>query len=84
MGFFRNQTFALAAADSVRPFDYSVSDSRVASTPSLSTYCDTINIELLYTKHPEPAHPARDPVCMSSTLWPRPQALQDYKWFKYH
>jgi hypothetical protein len=36
MGFFRNQTFALAA-DSARPIDDSVSDSRLTSTPSVST-----------------------------------------------
>ncbi len=30
----RNQTFALATTHSVRPFDYSVSDSRVVFTPA--------------------------------------------------
>ena len=34
MGLFRNQTFALAAADSARPIDYSVSDIRVEFTPA--------------------------------------------------
>ena len=37
IGFFHNQTFTLAAKDSVRPIDYSVSDRRVVSTPSIST-----------------------------------------------
>ena len=36
------------------------------SMPTRNT--DPINIELLRTKHPEPAHPARDPVRISSTL----------------
>ena len=34
MGFFLNKTFTLAAADSVRPIDYSVSDIRVEFTPA--------------------------------------------------
>ena len=34
MGFFRNQTFVLPAADSTRPIDYCVSDSRVEFTPT--------------------------------------------------
>jgi hypothetical protein len=33
MGFFRDQTFALAAADSARPIDYRLSDRRVVFTP---------------------------------------------------
>ena len=37
MGFFHDQTFTLPSTDSVRPIDFSVSDSSVASTPSLST-----------------------------------------------
>jgi hypothetical protein len=37
MGFFRHQTLSLAAADSTRPIDYSVSEIRVVSTPSIST-----------------------------------------------
>ncbi len=36
-GGFRNQTFVLEVAESVRPIDYSVSDRRVASTPSIYT-----------------------------------------------
>jgi hypothetical protein len=36
---------------------------------------DPINIDLLRAKHPEPAHPDRDPVRLSSTLWPQPETL---------
>ena len=39
---------------------------------------DPIDIEHLRTKHPETAHPDRDPVRISSILWPRPHILQDY------
>ena len=39
---------------------------------------DPINIDLLRAKHPEPAHPDRDPVSSSSKLWPRPQNLEEY------
>ncbi len=35
-------------------------------------------MDLLRAKHPEPAHPDRDPVNISSILRPRPQTLQDY------
>ena len=37
MGFFHNQTVDLPETDSVRPIDYSVSDTRETSTTSLST-----------------------------------------------
>jgi hypothetical protein len=36
------------------------------------------NIDLLRAKHPEPAHPSRDLLSLSSILWPRPQALEEY------
>ena len=36
------------------------------------------NIDLLRVKHPEPAHPSRDLLSLSSILWPRPQALEEY------
>jgi len=36
------------------------------------------NIDLLRAKHPEPPHPDRDPVSLSSKLWPRPQNLEEY------
>ena len=39
---------------------------------------DPLNIDHLRSKHPEPAHPNRDPVCVSSILWPRPDSLQEY------
>ncbi len=36
------------------------------------------NIDLLRAKHPEPAHPSRDLMRLSSMLCPRPQALEEY------
>ena len=36
------------------------------------------NIDLLRAKHPAPAHPSRDLMRLSSILWPRPQALEEY------
>jgi hypothetical protein len=36
------------------------------------------NIALLRAKHAEPAHPDRDPVSLSSKLWPRAQNLEEY------
>ena len=39
---------------------------------------DPLNIDHLRSKHPEAAHPDRDPVRVSSILWPRPDTLQDY------
>ncbi len=39
---------------------------------------DHINIDLLRGKHPEPAHPDSDPVCLSSILWPRPAHLDEH------
>ena len=48
MGFFRNQTFALSAADFTRPIDYSVSDSRVVSTPSASLYPPSVWEDSIY------------------------------------
>jgi hypothetical protein len=39
---------------------------------------DPCNIDLLRAKHPEPAQPDRDPVSLSSRLWPRPQNLEEY------
>ena len=38
---------------------------------------DPLNMDHLRLKHPEPAHPNRDPVCVSSILWPRPDFLQE-------
>ncbi len=48
------------------------------TTPISILNADPINIELLRVKHPEPAHPDRDPVCISSILCPQPQTLEDY------
>ena len=39
---------------------------------------DPTNIHLLRAKHPETAHPDRDPVRLSSRLWPRPQVLEEH------
>ncbi len=39
---------------------------------------DPSNVELLRTKHPQPAQPARDPVRVGSVLWPRPQTLEEF------
>jgi hypothetical protein len=39
---------------------------------------DPINIDLLRAKYPEPAHPDRDPVRLSSILWPQPQTLEEH------
>ncbi len=36
------------------------------------------NIDALWAKHPEPAHPDRDPVHLSSILWTHPQTLEDF------
>jgi hypothetical protein len=38
---------------------------------------DPTNIDLR-AKHPKPAHPVRDPVRVSSRLWPRPQVLEEH------
>jgi hypothetical protein len=35
-------------------------------------------VELLRAKHPEPAHPDRDAVRVSSILWPQPSTLEEY------
>ena len=47
-------------------------------TSKLLPNSDPLNIEHLCSKHSEPAHPDRDPVHVSSILWPRPDTLQDY------
>jgi hypothetical protein len=39
---------------------------------------DPTNIDLLRAKHPETAHPDRDPVRLSSKLWPSPQDLEEH------
>ena len=39
---------------------------------------DPINIDLLRGKYPEPAHPDRDPVCLTSIFRSRSQNLEEY------
>ncbi len=39
---------------------------------------DPTNIDLLRAKHPEPVHPSRDLMRLSSMVWPRPQTLEEY------
>jgi hypothetical protein len=36
------------------------------------------NMDTLRAKHPEPAHPDRDPMRLSSILWSQPQNLEDF------
>ncbi len=47
-------------------------------TFDLIPHSDPVNIDHLHGTHPEPAHPERDPVRVSSILWPRPHTLQEY------
>ncbi len=64
-----------------------------AITSTAMPNTDPTNIHLLRAKHPETAHPDRDPVRLSSRLWPRPQVLEEHwssddgiefldKWFR--
>jgi hypothetical protein len=46
-------------------------------TSYLIPNAEPINIYHLRRKHPEPAHPDRDPVRISSILWPKHHTLQD-------
>jgi hypothetical protein len=55
-----------------------LSKANQAVTSNSVPNADPINIELLRAKHPEPAHPDRDPVRLSSILWPRPQTLEEH------
>ena len=55
-----------------------VSKANQAITSDLLPNSDPLNIDHLRSKHPEPAHPDRDPVRVSSILWPRPDTLQEY------
>jgi hypothetical protein len=70
-----------------------LSQANQAATSNSMPSADPCNIDLFRAKHPEPAHPDRDPVSLSSELWPRPQNLDDYwasdagaefldKWFR--
>jgi hypothetical protein len=40
---------------------------------------DPTNIHLFRAKHPETAHPKRDPVRLSSRSWPRPEVLEEHR-----
>ncbi len=55
-----------------------LSETNKAVTSNSIPNADPINIDLLRTKHPEPAHPDRDPVSLSSILWTQPQTLKEY------
>ena len=55
-----------------------LSKANQAVTSNSMPNADPINIDLLRAKHPEPAHPDRDPVRLSSMLWPKPQTLESY------
>jgi hypothetical protein len=55
-----------------------LSQTNQAVTSNSMPNADPINIDLLRAKHPEPAHPDRDPVRLSSILWPQPQTLKEY------
>ena len=49
---------------------------QVVTSNSMPT-ANPCNIDLR-ANHPEPAHPDRDAVRLSSTLWPQPQTLEEY------
>ena len=49
-----------------------LSKANQAVTSNSMPNANPCNIDLR-AKHPEPAHPGRDPVSLSSQLWPRPQ-----------
>ena len=55
-----------------------LSKANQAITSTYMPNADPTNIDLLRAKHPETAHPARDPVRLSSRLWPRPQVLEEH------
>jgi len=55
-----------------------LSKANQAITSTSMPNADPTNIHLLRDKHPETAHPDRDPVRLSSRLWPRPQVLQEH------
>jgi hypothetical protein len=50
-----------------------LSKANQALTSNSMPNADPINIDLLRAKYLEPAHPDRDPVRLSSILWPQPQ-----------
>ena len=61
----------------VRKGSLSKANQAITSTAAMPN-TDPTNIHLLRTKHPETAHPDRDPVRLSSKLWPRPQVLEEH------
>jgi hypothetical protein len=55
-----------------------LSKANQAVTSNSMPNADPINIILLRAKHPEPAHPDRDPMRLSSILRPQPQNLENF------
>ena len=55
-----------------------LSKANQAVTSNLIPNSDPLKIDHLRTKHLEQAHPDRDPVRVSSILWPKPHTLQEY------
>ena len=55
-----------------------LSKANQAITSTSMPNADPTNIDLLRAKHPETAHPDRDPVRLSSRLCPRPQVLEEH------
>jgi hypothetical protein len=55
-----------------------LSKANQAITSTSMPNADPTNIDLLRAKHPETAHPDRDPVRLSSRLWPRPYDLEEH------
>jgi hypothetical protein len=56
----------------------SLSKTNQAVTSNSIPNANPCNIDLLRAKHPDPAHPDRDLVSLSSKLWPRAQNLEEY------
>jgi hypothetical protein len=55
-----------------------LSKANQAITSTTTPNADPTNIHLLRVKHPETTHPDRDPVRLSSSLWPGPQVLEEH------
>ncbi len=55
-----------------------LSEGNQSITSDLLPNSDPLNIGHLRSKNPEPAHPDRDPVRVTSILCPRPDTLQEY------
>jgi hypothetical protein len=67
------QVRVVYAEHCARKGDLSKPNQAVTSTSMPNA--DPTNIDLLRAKHPEPVHPSKDLMRLSSMLWPRPQAL---------